>query len=166
MKIELIQPFINAADAVLGEMLQAPPVIREVAMPEDNYRRKGVAASVIIRGDFEGRILFDLESEAALRVADVLADAAGVEPSEQITREAVFELANMVVGNAVTLLNNQGFRFKVFPPKLHTADSVSSGGRQSEALVLCFETCCGNVHMNIAFDYSCCQTAAVGTVRP
>jgi chemotaxis protein CheX len=165
MRIELIQPFINAADAVLGQMLQTPAEVREVVMQEDIYRRKGVAASVVIRGDLEGRIIFDLEPEAALRVAEVLAGAEAGAP-EQVARETVCELANMVVGNAVTLLNNQGFRFKVFPPELHTADSACAGGIQSEALALCFETSCGRVHMNIALDYSRRETAAAGTVRP
>ncbi len=166
MRLELIQPFINAADGVLGQMLHSPAEVREVAMQEDVYRRKGVAASVVIRGDLEGCIIFDLEPEAALRVAEVLAGAeAG--SSEQIARETVCELANMVVGNAVTLLNNQGFRFKVFPPVLHTADDGGCAGTsQSEALALCFETSCGRVHMNIALDYSRRETAEAATVRP
>jgi chemotaxis protein CheX len=164
MKIELIQPFINAADAVLGQMLQAPAEVREVAMQEDIYRRQGVAASVVMRGDLEGRIIFDLDPVAARRVAEVLAGAeAG--SSEQIARETVCELANMVVGNAVTLLNDQGFHFKVFPPELQTTDRSSARGTHSEALVLCFETCCGTVHMNIALDYRRPETAVAGLVR-
>lgn len=164
MRIELIQPFINAADAVLGEMLQSPAEVGEVAIQEGVYRRKGIAASVVIRGDLEGRVIFDLEPETALRVAEILAgEEAGV--CEQVARETVCELANMVVGNAVTLLNNQGIRFKVFPPELFTADSGSAGDSQSESLALYFETRCGKVSMNIGLDYSRCQTAAARAVR-
>jgi CheY-specific phosphatase CheX len=35
---------------------------------------------------------------------------------DQVARETVCELANMVIGNSVTLLNDQGYTFKVFPP--------------------------------------------------
>jgi chemotaxis protein CheX len=153
MRIELIQPFLNAADAVLGQMLQAPTEVRDVAMQENAYRRKGVAASVVIRGDLEGRVILDLEPETAQRVAEVLGSAE-TGPPEQMARETVCELANMVVGNAVTLLNDRGFRFRVFPPELHTADTGSAGDNQSEALALCFETSCGKVYLNIALDYS------------
>jgi chemotaxis protein CheX len=165
MRIELIQPFINAADAVLGQMLQAPAEVCGVAMQENAYRRKGVAASVAIRGDLEGRIIFDLEPEAAQRVAEALAGTEAPN-AELMARETVCELANMVVGNAVTLLNNQGFRFRVFPPELHTADSGSAGDQQSEALALCFQTTCGRVYMNIALDYGRRDTQALTTVRP
>ena len=50
MKMELIQPFINAADAVLAQTLQAPTTIGEVSMEEEAYRRKGIAAMVLRSG--------------------------------------------------------------------------------------------------------------------
>jgi|SRR5690348_15953382 len=153
MRIELIQPFINATDAVLAEMLPGPAQMSDVSMDEEVYRRKGVAASIAIRGDIEGRVIFDLEAETALRVASVLA-AGEINPTEQLARETVCELANIIVGNAVTLLNDQGHSFKVFPPNVHTAETGYSGGPYSEALVMCFETPSGKVFLNIALDYS------------
>jgi chemotaxis protein CheX len=153
MRIELIQPFINATDAVLAEMLPGPARINDVSMDEEVYRRKGVAASIAIRGDIEGRVVFDLETETALRVASVLAGGE-IDPTEQLARETVCELANIIVGNAVTLLNDQGHSFKVFPPSVHTAETGYSGGPDCEALVMCFETPSGKVFLNIALDYS------------
>ena len=44
MKMELIQPFINAADAVLSQGLKSPMSIDNLSMEEEAYRRKGVAA--------------------------------------------------------------------------------------------------------------------------
>ena len=69
MKMELIQPFINAADAVLAETLQSPTKIADVNMEEDTYRRKGVAAIITIMGDIEGRVIFDIEPSAASKIA-------------------------------------------------------------------------------------------------
>src|SRR5271169_42789 len=153
MRIELIQPFINATDAVLAEMLPGPAIMSDVTMEDQAYRRKGIAASVAIRGDIEGRVIFDLENETALRVAGALAGGE-IDPTEQLARETVCELANVVVGNAVTLLNDQGHTFKVFPPELHTAETGYVGDCASETLVMCFDTPSGKVHLNIAMDYS------------
>jgi len=108
---------------------------------------------VAIRGDIEGRVIFDLENETALRVAGALAGGE-IDPTEQLARETVCELANVVVGNAVTLLNDQGHTFKVFPPELHTAEQGYVGDSASETLVMCFDTPSGKVHLNIAMDYS------------
>src|SRR5262245_12937704 len=111
MRIELIQPFINSADAVLAEMLQGGIQTRHISMDQEAYRRQGIAACILFHGDIEGRVIFELDIDTALRVAAALAGG-DVEGSEQIAAETICELANMVVGNAVTLLNDQGFRFK------------------------------------------------------
>jgi chemotaxis protein CheX len=155
MKMELIQPFINAADAVLAQGLQCPMQIGNLSMEEEAYRCKGVAAMVGLSGDIEGRIIFDLATQAAVRVASKFAGTELPE-TDELVREAVCELANQVVGNAVATLNDQGFHFRVHPPVLHTSDGAKSS-EDTEAMVLCFETCIGNVFMNIALRYNAVQ---------
>ncbi len=119
MKMELIQPFINAADAVLAEALQCPTRIGDVAMDEEVYRRKGMASE-----------------------------------TDDMVRETVCELANLVIGNAVTALNDQGFAFKIQPPTIHTSEHGEKSSEDQEALVMCFDTDNGNVFMNIAMRYN------------
>ena len=153
MKMELIQPFINSADAVLAEMLQSPTKVVDVNMEDEAYRRKGVAAIINIVGDIEGRVIFDIESAVAAKIASTLAGAP-VSESESLVGETIFELANQVIGNAVTTLNDQGFRFKISPPELHTANEGIKTSEDTEALVLCFETPQGDVFMNVAMRYN------------
>jgi chemotaxis protein CheX len=152
MRMELIQPFINAADAVFSECLQSPTKMVDLSMDEEAYRRKGVAALIAIKGDIEGRVILDLSPEVAIRVASKLAGA-DLPSSEQLVRETVCELANMVIGNSVTLLNDQGFRFKVYPPEIHMNDTGFSATTDTEAMVLGMETPCGEVYLNISMHY-------------
>ena len=152
MRMELIQPFINAADAVFAESLQGPTTIGDLTMEEEAYRRKGVAALIAIKGDIEGRVILDLAPEVALKVASKLAGVEVAE-SEQVVRETVCELANMVIGNSVTLLNDQGFRFKVFPPEIHNNDQGLTGTLDTEAMVISVETSCGPIFLNISMHY-------------
>jgi len=153
MKMELIQPFINAADAVLSQGLKSPMVVGNLAMEREAYRRKGVAAVIQLTGDIEGRVIFDLAPKTA---AEVASHFAGTElpEADDLVREAVCELANQVIGNAVATLNDQGFHFRVHPPQLHTSDDGPTSTEDTEALVLCFETASGNVFMNIALRYA------------
>ena len=152
MRMELIQPFINAADAVFAESLQGPTNIGDLEMAEGAYRRKGIAALIVIKGDIEGRIILDLAPDVAFKVAATLTGSEVVE-NEQVARETVCELANMVIGNSVTLLNDQGYKFKVFPPEIHTNDEGLAGSRDTEAMVLAIETSCGNIFLNIAMHH-------------
>jgi chemotaxis protein CheX len=152
MKMELIQPFINAADAVLSQGLKSPTEIGNLSMEEEAYRRKGVAAVVQLTGDIEGRVIFDLGPKTAAQVASSFAGTE-LKESDDLVREAVCELANQVIGNAVATLNDQGFHFRVHPPELHTSDQGPKSTEDTEALVLCFDTTSGQVFMNIALRY-------------
>ena len=152
MKMDLIQPFIDSLDAVLAEMMKAPAKIVDLTMEEEGYRRKGLAAFVLFRGQIEGRIALDVEPRVATQVASFLAGSE-VDPDEPIVPETVCELANMVIGNAVTQLNDRGYQFKVRPPEVLTEEQGAKAGQDSEATILCFETPCGNVYLNIAMHY-------------
>ena len=153
MKMELIQPFINSADAVLAQGLQCSTAIGSLSMEEEAYRRKGVAAMVWVTGDIEGRIIIDLDPETAVRVASKMAGSELPE-SDLLVKETACELANQIIGNAITALNDQGFHFRVHPPVLHTSEHGPTNTEDTEALVICCETARGNVFMNIALRYN------------
>jgi chemotaxis protein CheX len=153
VRMDVIQPFINSADAVLAQGLGTPVSIENLSMEEEAYRRKGIAAEVYLAGEIEGRIIFDVDLGAALGLASRLAGVAVSETDEELVREAVCELANQIIGNAVTTLNDQGFHFHVRPPTLHTSEKGSKSSEDTEALVMCFNTSTGNVFMNVALRY-------------
>jgi CheY-specific phosphatase CheX len=153
MKMELIQPFINAADAVLSQGLQGRTKVGYLTMEEEAYRRRGVAGMVELSGDIEGRIILDLEPHTAARVASHFAGSE-LPDSDDLVKETVFELANQVTGNAISALNDQGFHFRVHPPLLLTAEEGDKSSEETEALMICFETPMGNVFMNVALRYS------------
>src|SRR5205814_9477134 len=92
MRMELIQPFINAADAVLAETLQSTAKIGDVSMEEETYRRRGVAAMITIVGNIEGRVMFDLDTPTAAKIAGYFA-AGEVAATDDIVRETVCDLA-------------------------------------------------------------------------
>ena len=97
-------------------------------MEEEAYRRKGVAAWIWLTGDIEGRIIFDLDPKTATKVASGFAGME-VPESDELVRETVCELANQVIGNAVTALNDQGFHFRIHPPVLHNSEQGTRAAR-------------------------------------
>jgi len=153
MKLQLIQPFISAVDAVLAETMQCPIAIKDLSMEDDAYRKKGVAAMIAFKGAIEGRVILDMEPKATAKVASHLAGEA-VAIDDQIMRETVSELANMVIGNAVTILNDRGSTFKVFPPELISEEQVKTNSVDTEATLLSFQTEHGSVFMNISLHYN------------
>src|SRR5581483_9140110 len=117
MKMDLIQPFIGSLDSVLAQMTGAPVTIADVTMEEEGYTRKGIAAVVVFQGQIEGRVVVDADPALAAKVAGTMAGAE-VDAWEPMVPEAICELANMVIGNAVSQLNDKGSQFKVLPPSI------------------------------------------------
>ena len=152
MRLELIQPFINAADAVLAQSLACNTRVSNVTMEPEVYRTRGLAAIVTMKGDIEGRIVFDLDRRIALRVASAMAGSE-LSDSDGFVSETICELANQVIGNAITSLNDQGFHFRIQPPEIHTAEHGLGSSEDTEALVMCFDTPSGSVFMNIALRF-------------
>jgi len=154
MKMELIQPYINATDAVLSETLKCVTRVDDVNMEPQAYKCKGLAAVVAISGDIEGRVIFDMLASTAAKIASAFSGGEEIPDDDPIVCETVCELANLVIGNAVTSLNDQGFSFKIHPPELHTAEQGLAGSEDTEALVLCFATPAGDVYLNVAMRYN------------
>jgi CheY-specific phosphatase CheX len=136
MRMDLIQPFINSADAVLAQGLESPISIENLSMEEE-------------------AIIFDVDLGTAVQLASRLAGVEVSETNDDLVREAVCELANQIIGNSVTTLNDQGFHFRVHPPTLHTSEQGSKSSEDTEALVMCFNTASGNVFMNVALRHHC-----------
>jgi len=149
MNMDLIQPFINSLDAVISEIMRCSAQIADVTMKEGNYQRTGVAALVALSGDIQGRIILDMDAEAASQAAADLSGISG-EPTEETAREIICELTNMVIGNSVTQLNDRGYKFKVHPPELFLIDVGPRGMLDSETVLLRFELPKGAVYLNIA----------------
>jgi chemotaxis protein CheX len=152
MKMDLIQPFVNSLDAVISETMGCTAQIADVTMDEGHYRRSGIAALVSITGEIHGNVVLDMDHEAARQAAADLLGASGA-ASDDSAREIVCELTNMVIGNAVTQLNDRGFKFKVHPPEVYAMEAGQAGTRDTETIVMRFETAKGKIYLNIAIRY-------------
>ena len=119
-----------SADAVLAQGLQSPISVENLTMEEEAYRRKGIAAEVCLTGEIEGRIIFDVDPGPAVQLASRLAGIAVSETDEDLVREAVCELANQIIGNAVT--SSRRGRLPRFIDAVSTP-SVPPSSRSSES---------------------------------
>ena len=153
MKMDLIQPFVNSLDAVISETMGYTAQIADVTMDEGHYRRSGIAALVSVTGEIHGSVVLDMDNQAAQQAAADLAGAPDT-PTEDAVREAVCELTNMVIGNAVTQLNDRGFKFKVHPPEVYATEEGQAATKETETIVMRFETPKGKIYLNIAIRYN------------
>ena len=149
MRVEYINPFLEAANSILTEVLQSPIRRGEINLKSTATPVLGVAAVVGVAGDVEGRVLFDMSRITALKIASTMNGEQMIHIDEMV-KSTISELANMIVGSAVTRLQETGFNFDLTPPAIIVGDNMEITSQRMEALVVPMVTPQGVVEINVA----------------
>ena len=155
MRVEYINPFVEISYRVLKEVLDGSEVkrgnlyLKSTAMPV-----MGVAALVGLAGDVEGRVLFDMSLDTALKIASKM-NGEDLPQFDDLAKATISELANMITAQAVTKLHELGFKFDLTPPALFAGEKmeIAALGNTSEnieALIVPLITEYGKVEINVA----------------
>jgi len=153
MRVEYINPFVEAAHSVLREVLQVEVSRGDLYLKSTAAPVLGVAAIIGLAGDVEGRVLLDMNRATAIKVASGMLASMDMEPITELTemgRATITELANMITGQAVTKLHNLGFKFDLTPPALVTGDNMEISNSNVEALIVPMEMPQGRMEINVA----------------
>jgi chemotaxis protein CheX len=153
MRVEYINPFVESAYNVLKEVLKSDVKRGELFLKSTSMPVLGVAAIVGLAGDVEGRVLFDMTRETAIKVASGMLESMEMEPVDSLNEMAkatITELANMITGQAVTKLHNLNFKFDLTPPAIFTGDNMEITNPDVEALIVPIEVPMGKIEINVA----------------
>ncbi|MDR0527141.1 MAG: chemotaxis protein CheX [Spirochaetaceae bacterium] len=151
MRVEYINPFVEAAFNVLNEVLGGGVVRGDLYLKESSVKILGVAALVGLAGDVEGRVIFDMSPATALKVAGTMNGGEVFKTLDEMAKSTITELANMIAAQAVTKLHEQGFKFDLTPPALFTGDNMEIANTlKIEALIVPMELGAnGKIEVNV-----------------
>lgn len=149
MRVEYINPFVESAFNVLKEVLNCDVRRGELFLKSTSMPVMGVAALVGLAGDVEGRVLFDMSKDTALKVASVM-NGEQLPALDDLAKATITELANMITAQAVTKLHDLGFQFDLTPPAIFTGDNMEVTSSDVEALIVPMETSYGKIEINVA----------------
>lgn len=149
MRVEYINPFVEAAFSIMQEVLQEEVVRKELYLKKTSQPVMGVAALVGLAGDVEGRVLIDMSRETALGIASAM-NGETLTEMDDLVKATITELANMVTGQAVTKLHDLGFKFDLTPPSIITGDNMQVSDLNVEALIVPLTVPQGLVEINVA----------------
>ena len=153
MRVEYINPFVEAAYSILKEVTHGEVNRGELYLKSTSMPVLGVAAIIGLAGDVEGRVLLDMTKDTAIKVASSMLEGMEMEPITQLNemgKAGITELANMITGQAVTKLHNLGFKFDLTPPAIFTGDNMEIADTGVEALIVPMELEHGKIEINVA----------------
>ncbi|GHV79465.1 chemotaxis protein CheX [Spirochaetia bacterium] len=151
MRVEYINPFVEAAFDVLKEVLNTDVKRGDLYLKQSTMSIMGVAALVGLAGDVEGRVVFDMTKQTALGVVSAMNGGEKFTAMDEMAKATIQELANMITGQAVTKLHALGFKFDLTPPALFTGENMEISNSNVEALIVPMELGpIGKIEINVA----------------
>ncbi|MCX7821417.1 MAG: chemotaxis protein CheX [Brevinematales bacterium] len=151
MRIEYINPFIEAAFDILNEVLKTNVKRNELYLKKLGDSMKGVAVVIGVTGNVSGRIVFDMTEDTALNIASKM-NGEKFSKFDDMVRSTIGELANMVTGRSVTRLEKENLSFNFTPPTIITGENIHIYEfSDMEALIIPIDTGLGIVEINVAF---------------
>ena len=153
MRVEYINPFVESAYNVLKQVLNTEVNRGELYLKSTAMPVLGVAAIVGLAGDVEGRVMFDMTRDTAVKVASAMLESMDMEPISTLNdmgRATINELANMITGQAVTKLYDLGFKFDLTPPSILSGENMEISNAGVEALIVHVEVPQGKIEINVA----------------
>jgi chemotaxis protein CheX len=148
MRFDYIDPFVSTTIRVLDGAIRCAVRRGDVSVLQGNRIKGEVAVQVNITGDAQGDVILSMDTNTALKICGTLfgRDFDAMSPSGT---DALLELANMITGNAVSALNDQGFDFSVSPPSVITRDGGTGSIAAVESLEIPLFSDCGEMTMNV-----------------
>lgn len=151
MRIEYINPFVEAAFDILNEILATTVKRGQLYLKKLGEGMKGVAVVIGVTGSLQGRIVFDMTEETALKIASKL-NGEEFKTFGDMARSTIGEIANMITGRSVTKLEKEKMSFNFTPPTIITGENLNVYEYAGmEALIIPLDTGIGIVEINIAF---------------
>ncbi len=118
MNIEYINPFIEASQTVLKQVANVDAKLGKVFLKSAPYMGESILIIVGITGKIRGQAIFTMNKNVAFKVASAMMYGMPVDELNEISKSALSELTNMILGNTATILYNKGIGIEITPPSL------------------------------------------------
>lgn len=124
MKVEYINPFIEGARSVIEMLCNTEAKLGKVGLRTSPFYVSQVIIMIGVVGKIAGQVCFELSVESAKKIASAMMGGMPVEEFDEMSKSAVAELGNMIMGTTSTIFDQQGINVNITPPSLLTGEKV------------------------------------------
>jgi chemotaxis protein CheX len=124
MNVEYINPFIEASKNVLKGAANIEVTLGKLYMKTSPYLSDSVAIIVGVTGKIIGQVTFSISKELACKIASCMMMGMPVNELDEMSKSALAELGNMIMGNTATIFYGKGMKIDITPPTILTGDNM------------------------------------------
>ncbi|HOM01638.1 MAG TPA: chemotaxis protein CheX [Acetivibrio sp.] len=124
MNVEYINPFIEASQTVLKKIAGIDVKLGSVTLKSSPYTSDNIVILVGLTGKIRGQAIFAMNKAVALTVASGMMGGTQLTELDEISKSALSELTNMILGNTATILYNRGVGVEITPPSFLMGENM------------------------------------------
>jgi chemotaxis protein CheX len=122
--IECINPFIEASQIVLKKIANIDAKLGKIFVKDSPYKSDTILVIVGLTGRMRGQTIFSMSVDSALSIASSMMEGILLSKLDEISKSAICELTNMILGNTATILYNNGILIEITPPYFLMGDNM------------------------------------------
>lgn len=116
LDVNHINPFLQSAISIFDSMVQMKMGIGKPSVATLNFNEQIVALQIGVTGDLKGQILLVMSVDTAKNIASKMMCGMPIAELDEMSKSALGELSNMIMGNTATLFSAKNIRIDITPP--------------------------------------------------
>jgi chemotaxis protein CheX len=148
VKVEFVNPFIQAASEVLDSELGGEAQRGEVRLQKSAFTTDEVTALVGVTGTVSGLVLYSMSRATAVALASRMMGQEFAELDE-LAQSGIGELGNVITGRAGVLLSEAGYPSNITPPALVVGRGTMVTTLDLNRLVFTLQTEVGDLEVQL-----------------
>ena len=117
VNVEHINPFLMASTKILKEMCFVDAKLGRPYIKDPVFLDNTLVIFIGFTGEMKGQVMIAFENKIACDIASKMMMMPVVEMDE-ISRSAICELGNMIMGNTATIFSTKGIAIDITPPNV------------------------------------------------
>ncbi len=152
MKVEYVNPFIEAASSVLEEIASLQSSRGKLTLKDPNQPFRDVCAILGLVGKIHGQVIYGFDEATAKKIVSKMMMGAEVIEFDEMARSALGELGNMITGRASIMLESSGYPIEISPPTLVMATNVRISSLKIPMIIVPLETDVGILDIYVSLE--------------
>lgn len=116
LDVKHINPFLQASLSIFDSMLQLKLTVGKPQLSSLSFDGETFILQVGITGEMKGQVLLAMSVSSAMGIASKMMCGMEISQLDEMSRSALGELSNMIMGNTATLFSTQGVLIDITPP--------------------------------------------------
>ncbi|MFZ5943110.1 MAG: chemotaxis protein CheX [Bacillota bacterium] len=124
MNVKYINPFLKATSDIVTQVLGTMPAFEKAYVKDTPVNSQEELLIIIgVTGEMNGKVIINIDKVSCVNIASQMMGGMDVEFNE-LSKSAVSELCNMILGTTATLFANQGIAINITSPTVLEGSNI------------------------------------------